>query len=776
MFLEKSVVFPTHIMSDLPLWDTRVTWPSHYDDGDVIVVPPMAFVKSRSHCLAIDLETRKVTGKVELDTDVDPVLSFTGDCHDGNVVFLTAQRSSLIKVYKGRELEPVLTFKSNHSGPVISMNCSLRLQRLLTIGVGKDICLKAWDIGANTCLQSIRPLPSKPTTMELAERTENVLLICVGNVEGGVQVYDANDGYKMTLLKKHVSPVSALRASGNLLVSAGRDEVIVLWDLQAMTPTKVVPTFETIENIVFCQGGENFLTGGSKGQIRLWKTNVGKEMDSSAYDEWSLKGIAIKSLSVEKGESGDVLHFVQDDVLFRRPGTESAVFSLNRNEINDMALVKEKYLVVAGNSTILKIYNVDNYGSGESEENCELSVFQTAHEDTIVHLSSWSGGDSNKFVSAGKENHVHVWRLKSMESLKLLYTCAGHSTKITAIRMVGSVVTSSDEHGILKVWLVPEKKTKDCDKLTALKTEIAHQKEVSCLDGCADKQFLVSGSLDKTAKVWDLENFTLKTTLSGHRRGVTAVKISPFERILATGSQDSAIKLWELNGFTCFKTLEGQQSQVLCLAFSTLNMLHSTGNDGVHYVWNIHASAPKIGAFEGHDSQVWSAIARGPDDVVTAGADGRVIFWKNNADLIAAKKEEETKLKVKNDQTLENCILRGKTKKALALALKLERPKLAHVLLITAYEEGTLPKLLDSVSPKLAPRLLDYVMQWNANSRHYIVAQFVQKHYLSKNLDVVSALGGNKETVTKLMAYNEKHSARLAKLNSRFAIVDTLLN
>ena len=764
-------------MTDLDLWGPRVAWPNHFDAGEILVVPPFAFAKSRTHCIAIELDSKTVTGSVELD-DLDPVLSLAADCHSegggdgGGVVFLTAHRSSLIRVYHGAALEQVLVFKSNHNGPVISMHCSVTERRLLTVGVAKDICLKVWDIEANTCLKSVRPLAARPTAMALAKEGG---LVCLGNVEGQIQVYEAAADYKAAVLTKHVSPVATLRALGDLLVSAGRDEILVLWDLKGLAALKVIPTFESVECVVFfaADGSRSFLTGGSKGKLRLWDSKSGKELDSSRFAEWSLDGAAIDSLEVDK--DGGV-HFVQEDVLFSRPG--NSVMSLNRNEINDIALVRETFLVVAGNSSILKVYHAplalktDAEGSAASGRQ-ELSAFQTDHEDAIVHLSSW--GDTNKFISAGKENRINVWRLKGGSDLKLLHTCAGHSAKITAIKMVGSVVSSSDEHGILKVWLVPEKRTaKEDTKLAALKTVIAHQKEVCCLDACADKQLLASGSLDKTAKIYNLQTLEQVGVVSGHRRGVSAIRISPHERIMATGCQDSTIKLWELNGFTCFKTLEGQQSHVLSLTFSALNVLHSTGNDGVHYVWNIHASAPKVGAFEGHDGQIWSALSRGPDEVITAGTDGKIVFWRNNADAIAARREEENRLKVQDDQTLQNCILKGKTRKALKLALKMDRPKVAHNLLIAAHEAGNLTELLDAVEEKLAPKLMDYVLQWNANSRYYVVAQFVQRHYLSKRLDV-QAFGCSMDKALKLMAYNEKHAARLAKLNSRFAIVDLLL-
>ena len=86
-------------MTELDLWGPRVAWPNRFDAGEVLVVPPFAFAKSRTHCVAVELGSKTVTGSVELD-DLDPVLSFAADCHSeggaggagGGVVFLTAHR------------------------------------------------------------------------------------------------------------------------------------------------------------------------------------------------------------------------------------------------------------------------------------------------------------------------------------------------------------------------------------------------------------------------------------------------------------------------------------------------------------------------------------------------------------------------------------------------------------------------------------------------------------------------------------------------------------
>jgi guanine nucleotide-binding protein subunit beta-2-like 1 protein len=57
---------------------------------------------------------------------------------------------------------------------------------------------------------------------------------------------------------------------------------------------------------------------------------------------------------------------------------------------------------------------------------------------------------------------------------------------------------------------------------------------------------IVSGSWDKTLKVWHLSNFGLKNNFSGHSGYINTVTVSPDGSLAASGGQDGKAMLWDL--------------------------------------------------------------------------------------------------------------------------------------------------------------------------------------------------------------------------------------
>jgi WD40 repeat protein len=58
-------------------------------------------------------------------------------------------------------------------------------------------------------------------------------------------------------------------------------------------------------------------------------------------------------------------------------------------------------------------------------------------------------------------------------------------------------------------------------------------------------QYLVSGSWDKTIKIWDLARGALVSTLTGHNNLVDSIVVSPDEKYLVSGGNSPDIKVWE---------------------------------------------------------------------------------------------------------------------------------------------------------------------------------------------------------------------------------------
>lgn len=95
---------------------------------------------------------------------------------------------------------------------------------------------------------------------------------------------------------------------------------------------------------------------------------------------------------------------------------------------------------------------------------------------------------------------------------------------------------------------------KNVDK--PLNTLKGHSDSVNSVAITSDNK-IVSGSHDKTIKVWDLKTGKLLNTLKGHSKLVKSVAITSDNSKIVSGSFDNTIKVWELNTGKLLNTLVG---------------------------------------------------------------------------------------------------------------------------------------------------------------------------------------------------------------------------
>ena len=103
-----------------------------------------------------------------------------------------------------------------------------------------------------------------------------------------------------------------------------------------------------------------------------------------------------------------------------------------------------------------------------------------------------------------------------------------------------------------------------------------HTDWVRSLTFSSDGRSLVSGSDDKTVKLWDIQTGGVARTFYGHLQEVSSVSyvsISVDCIRIASGSHDSTILLWDIQTGQCLCTIE-QESSVDCVSFSPFNPKH----------------------------------------------------------------------------------------------------------------------------------------------------------------------------------------------------------
>ena len=94
---------------------------------------------------------------------------------------------------------------------------------------------------------------------------------------------------------------------------------------------------------------------------------------------------------------------------------------------------------------------------------------------------------------------------------------------------------------------------------------------------------LITGSYDRTARVWNLETGAQIHCLEGH---TSAIRSLQFDEVkLVTGSMDRTIRIWNWRLGTCLRVLEGHAEGVVCVNFDE-DVLASGSVDTTIKVWD----------------------------------------------------------------------------------------------------------------------------------------------------------------------------------------------
>ncbi|MBH0198677.1 MAG: WD40 repeat domain-containing protein [Nitrospira sp.] len=83
-----------------------------------------------------------------------------------------------------------------------------------------------------------------------------------------------------------------------------------------------------------------------------------------------------------------------------------------------------------------------------------------------------------------------------------------------------------------------------------------------------DARTLITGSRDKTIKLFEMPQCVEKKALTGHQGWIRSLAVSPDGKILVSASDDQTIKFWDLATGRNFRTLKGHTGGVRCVAFS----------------------------------------------------------------------------------------------------------------------------------------------------------------------------------------------------------------
>ncbi|MCP4664698.1 MAG: TIR domain-containing protein, partial [bacterium] len=144
-----------------------------------------------------------------------------------------------------------------------------------------------------------------------------------------------------------------------------------------------------------------------------------------------------------------------------------------------------------------------------------------------------------------------------------------------------------------------------------------------------DGKWAVSGSEDRTVKIWDLETGECRDTLTKHKNHVRSVAITPDGRRILSSSADRTIKVWDVRSGHCTISLSAQKWPVdFAIPFTDGRRVLSGSDYGNIRLWAVD-SGDSLATLHGKygDGICCAAVSQDGKRAVSGDAGGRIAVW-----------------------------------------------------------------------------------------------------------------------------------------------------
>ncbi len=208
------------------------------------------------------------------------------------------------------------------------------------------------------------------------------------------------------------------------------------------------------------------------------------------------------------------------------------------------------------------------------------------------NINTLTFDNTRKYLLSGSEDRtIIMWEVSSGKQLRTINNGSAVHTIIQ---------NPSDPRQLIVAGAEPKIKVFSLQTSQVAKTFDGHTDIVNAIDINRGGSLMISGSNDKTARIWDLKTGKEVRKLAVDCWKVTAVAFTDDGNYAVTGCNDGSIKIWEVATGKLMVSVEGKGSYVRDLAFSkntylllAANMLREGTDFGLR-VWQSGLTSPKF--------------------------------------------------------------------------------------------------------------------------------------------------------------------------------------
>ncbi|MFC2140907.1 DUF4062 domain-containing protein [Acidobacteriota bacterium] len=472
----------------------------------------------------------------------------------------------------------------------------------IIISGSEDKTAKVWSLERQNPLRILRGHKDSVRCAAVAA-SENTAV--TGSDDMTLKIWNLNRGREIRTITGHKNRITcvSIALKSSLIISGSDDTTLKIWDIESGLLKKTLIGHSGGINTLGMDPEEKFcVSGGEDSTVRIWEMTVEEKKIEEIWEHQNCINAICST------EDGSLIASASDDHTIKlwdgRDGSYQLTFRGHVAPVKCVAFLNKEQIISGSSDYMIKVWDVYTGKLLKILGKLELGIVPNILKSIILRspkknnlltqshlltrLYKPSGGHTKAItcitligedfaVSGGKDGTVRLWDIELSKEIRLYEGFKG-TIEFVQINQNQTTIIAAGSSSEIIIW---KKNTGEIEKRL-----IGHKSSITCLL-LLKEDLLVSGSLDKTVRLWRLPSGN-SLLLEGHLGRVACIAADAKSNMIASGSHDKILKIWNIEKGVLIKNLLGHQSPVISVSFDlTGRKLISCDLDGQIIMWDI---------------------------------------------------------------------------------------------------------------------------------------------------------------------------------------------